>query len=111
MSAREEALAMPDSLMAVHEGRSLSFSPDWDGDGVSILFDGNSGDYWVLSPLTRALVSWVMRAGKLSREELLARARTDARADSSPGKADEDADTVLGELVQLAILSHTANPS
>lgn len=107
MSATDAAAPTPASFVIVDKGRSLSFSPAWDEDGVSVLFDGNSGDYWVLSPLTRALVSWVERAGTLPRVELLARGRAYAHATSEPG----DADTVLGELVQLAILSHTANPS
>lgn len=42
-------------------GRSLLFSPEWSCSDASVVFDSNSGDYWIVSKLavmlTRSLLS------------------------------------------------------
>ncbi|MFC5769714.1 hypothetical protein [Thauera sinica] len=40
-------------------GRSLCFSPAWTHEGASVVFDRNSGDYWVLDEAARRLASGV----------------------------------------------------
>jgi hypothetical protein len=40
----------------VRTGRRLRWSPPWDDGGGVLVFDGASGDYWVLSPAANGLL-------------------------------------------------------
>ena len=52
----EEALP-PHAVVQRSVGRDLAFSPDWDCSDARIVFDKNSGDYWVVSGLSAAVLS------------------------------------------------------
>lgn len=88
----------------VSPGRALRFSPDWQDEGVSVLFDANSGDYWVLTALARALVKQVGAAGP-SRLDLLLADEDVTAAAGEDGYKDEQTEAVLVQLVELGILS------
>ena len=42
--------------VGVRPGRLLIFSPRWDEEGVSVVFDKGSGDYWVIAEWTRDIL-------------------------------------------------------
>ena len=42
---------MPFDLVALVAGRSLCFSPKWECSEFGLVFDRNSGDYWIVSEL------------------------------------------------------------
>lgn len=93
--------------LSVLGGRALVFSPHWTDEGVSVLFDTNSGDYWALTPLAREIVSHATEAGSAETSALVS--FVVSRATSLEG-IDADETTirrVIDELVQLAILAHT----
>ena len=95
------------SILCILPGRSIAFSPEWRDDGLSVLFDRNSGDYWIVSALARRLVELLVQADRRSAEELehLAAQLPSADADESlPAVA-----AVLDELVQLGILGPFAD--
>lgn len=54
----------------VVRGRSLCFSPSWDSSEPSVVFDRNSGDYWVLAPLARTVVGLLSNGGPLTPVEI-----------------------------------------
>lgn len=41
---------------SIYPGRSLIFSPSWDEEGVSVVFDKGSGDYWIITDHARAIL-------------------------------------------------------
>lgn len=51
------------ATVKVTSGRALIFAPDWECSEAGVVFDSNSGDYWVVSSLS----AMVLR--KLSIEE------------------------------------------
>jgi len=54
-----------------YPGRSLAFSPPWREDGAAVIFDRNSGDYWVVSPLAREVVLRVATTGTQATDALV----------------------------------------
>lgn len=103
--AGETATARVGNVVRVLPGRSIAFSPEWRDDGLSVLFDRNSGDYWVVSALARKIVESVVRDDVRSEEELTAIALYALSHDGKTGVAAETARGVLGELVRLNILA------
>lgn len=51
-----------DDYVSLARGRSLMLSPVWPDDDASVLFDRNSGDYWVVTASARALVGRLISA-------------------------------------------------
>ncbi|MCB1951122.1 hypothetical protein [Denitromonas sp.] len=51
-----------DEYVLLASGRSLLLSPAWPDDDASVLFDRNSGDYWVVTASARALVDRLINA-------------------------------------------------
>lgn len=45
-----------EAALRLRAGRSLCFSPTWKDEGCSVVFDRNSGDFWVVTDRTRALL-------------------------------------------------------
>ena len=45
-------MTLPFDLVALVEGRSLCHSPKWDCSEFGLVFDRNSGDYWIVSELS-----------------------------------------------------------
>lgn len=56
VSEVEETLPQ-NALVRQFAGRDFAFSPDWDCSDARIVFDKNSGDYWVVSGLSSAVLS------------------------------------------------------
>lgn len=81
--------------VALLPGRDIIASPEWDADAPSLLFDRNSGDYWVVSSAARRIV--------------LAIGRGPAALDSLQQELDGRCDlpSVIDELVRRGILTHT----
>lgn len=100
--------------IALFPGRSIAFSPEWREDGVCVLFDRNSGDYWVVSGLARKIVENVSQDEGCDAEEL---ARVALCALPHEQRLDATLDTarnVLDELLRLEILAsgaHAGSPS
>lgn len=93
--------------LRILQGRAFAFSPEWSDEGASVLFDRNSGDYWVLSSLAREITRHAASAGPLDAPALIR--HIDSRTDV-PDLANADETTirrVIDELVQLSILAHT----
>ncbi len=89
----------------IFPGRSIAFSPEWREDGLCVLFDRNSGDYWVVSGLARKIVENVTQDEGCEREEL---ARLALHALSHEQRLDTTLDTarnVVDELLRLEILA------
>jgi hypothetical protein len=57
-------------MVALKTGRSLRFAPDWPCSDAAVLFDGNSGDYWVVSALAAKAVRSLQDHGPMARPEL-----------------------------------------
>lgn len=93
--------------LSVLQGRALVFSPKWGEDGASVLFDSNSGDYWLLSPLAREIVRYASEAGPADAPAISCHigAQTTALDDADIGET--TIRRVIDELVQLSILAHT----
>ena len=84
-------------------------SPPWQDEQAAVLFDSNSGDYWVVSPLAREIVmrSAGAGAGAQSIEALIRHvaSRRDDLEDFDGSAA--TAEKVIAELVQQGILAQT----
>lgn len=61
-----------------YSGRDCRLSPDWSDDGPSLVFDANSGDYWVVPSLALSVVKLVKAAGVCTSDEIF-EALTNAR--------------------------------
>jgi len=84
-----------DPLIELHSARDLLLGPEWDQEEPSALFDGNAGDYWILSPTARAVVTDLQKsAGGKSKRHLL---------EAIAAAADEDVEAIIDELVKLDI--------
>lgn len=46
------------------DGRFLVLSPAWPGEDTSVLFDRNSGDYWVITSPARAVIQHLVDAAR-----------------------------------------------
>lgn len=92
----------PGPSIRPYPGRSLALSPAWDGDGAAVVFDRNSGDYWIVSPLAHEVVRRIVTTGQEDTAELVHHL-TDA------GSRTTDTETtvigVIRELVQREILT------
>lgn len=98
MSGAADVYQALDRSVRLKSGRSFCFSPDWGSDEASILFDRNSGDYWVLAPEALAIV------------RLLSECQADATSQASvagAGGLQQEDGSLLQELVQAGILSYT----
>ena len=51
-------------------GRRLCWGGDWPCSEAAVLFDGNSGDYWVLSPTAGAAIRLLGESGPLTVEDI-----------------------------------------
>lgn len=60
-------------LIRITPGRSLCWSPAWPCSEAAVLFDANSGDYWVLSAHGQTAVRTLQASGALAQADLLAR--------------------------------------
>lgn len=78
-------------------GRFLLLSPEWSGEEASVLFDRNSGDYWVVTRPARALIDRLVGAGRPVRMDELGQ---DA---DHPGASDTS--RLVEELSALGILT------
>ncbi|QTQ37555.1 PqqD family protein, HPr-rel-A system [Aromatoleum petrolei] len=88
-------------------GRSLVFSPQWNDEGASVLFDSTSGDYWVLTPLAREIVRHTTDAGPTEASTLVRHVGSRASAFEGGEIAEATIRRVIDELVELSILAHT----
>jgi len=98
---------LDDAILKGFPGRTILCSPDWREDHATVLFDGNSGDYWIVSPLAREIVRLSTNAGLQSVEALVDHI---VAHEDEIGDFDGSETTirrVIDELVQLSILTHT----
>lgn len=51
-------------------GRSFCLGPDWSCSDAVVLFDRNSGDYWVVSSLAGQTIKALQTNGSMSLDEL-----------------------------------------
>lgn len=93
--------------LSVLHGRAFVFSPQWRDEGVSVLFDSNSGDYWLLSPLAREIVRHATEAGPADASAMIRHVGTQAIALDGGDSGEATIRRVIDELVQLSILAHT----
>jgi len=94
----------PRFRIGIFPGRSIAFSPEWRDDGLCVLFDRNSGDYWIVSALARKIVENVTQDDGCDIQEL---ARVALYALSHDQRVDmtlDSARNVLDELLRLEIL-------
>ena len=56
--------------MALQSGRSLRFAPDWPCSDATVVFDRNSGDFWVISSLSASALRLLQEHGSLAWPEL-----------------------------------------
>ena len=99
------------ALLHIRPGRSLVLSPEWRDDGLSVLFDRNSGDYWVVSATARKIVEHLAPDGPRIAGDLLRIAAAALSEDERPDAVDATASSVLDELVGLDILAAVSAPS
>jgi hypothetical protein len=59
-----------DSAVLVTPGRSLRFAPEWPCSEASVIFDRNSGDYWVVSLLASGALKLLQKHGSMTITEL-----------------------------------------
>lgn len=88
-------------------GRVIVRSPDWRDDHAHVLFDVNSGDYWIVSSLACEIVKLSTREGPSDVASLIQHL---VGHGNDCGDDDIDETTirrVIDELVQLSILAHT----
>ena len=53
-------------VAGVEFGRSLCFAPDWKCSDAAVLFDRNSGDYWVVSSSAKSILKLLQAGGPLA---------------------------------------------
>ena len=56
--------------MALQSGRSLRFAPDWSCSDATVVFDRNSGDFWVISSLGASALRLLQEHSSLAWPEL-----------------------------------------
>lgn len=93
--------------LIVLQGRALVFSPQWSDEDASVLFDSNSGDYWLLTPLAREIVSHATEAGPAEISTLVRHVGSPTAALEGVDIAETTIRRVIDELVELSILAHT----
>ncbi|NMG28758.1 hypothetical protein [Aromatoleum evansii] len=105
--ARNDPGARDSAALRGFPGRVIVRSPDWRDDHAHVLFDVNSGDYWIVSSLACEIVKLSTRDGPSNVESLIQHL-VGHGADSGADDVDETTiRRVIDELVQLAILAHT----
>jgi hypothetical protein len=103
----EPASLQRNAVLGILAGRSITYSPAWLDDGASVLFDRNSGDYWVVSLLARELVARCAESGDVGIEVLIRHVMdTLADTDDFDGSV-ATVEQVVAELVQLGVLAQT----
>ena len=93
--------------LSVLQGRALVFSPQWHDEGASVLFDGNSGDYWLLSPLACEIVRHAIETGPADESAMIRHIGAQATALDGVDTGETTIRRVIDELVQRSILAHT----
>lgn len=58
------------ALVSLAPGRHLRFSPDWNCSEARVVFDANSGDYWVVSLLASMILRQLQAHGPQSKPDL-----------------------------------------
>lgn len=59
-------------------GRDLHYSPRWANEGYSVIFDANSGDYWVVSDAARGIVESIAHGASCHLDEEIVSGLCDA---------------------------------
>lgn len=77
---------LSDEQFALVSGRSLRFSPAWDCSDARVVFDANSGDFWVLSALAADAVAVLAGQPVASLSAMRDRLSIDAAADPGAGE-------------------------
>lgn len=54
------------AVAKIEFGRSLCFAPDWQCSDAAVLFDRNSGDYWVVSASAIAILRLLQASGAVT---------------------------------------------
>lgn len=57
-------------VAGIYVGRSLRFAPHWLCSDAVVLFDRNSGDYWVVSTVAAATLELLQSRGAMSFADL-----------------------------------------
>jgi len=61
---------LPLTEVSLAYGRSLIFSPTWPCSDATVLFDRNSGDYWVISLLGARALKLLQTHGEMTVQEM-----------------------------------------
>ena len=88
-------------MLEVRKGRSLVFSPAWSKERTSVVFDRNSGDYWVVPETSRRILTLVNEGGYRYVAELRDRLTAEARTQEEP----EAFSRILDDLVAADLLT------
>lgn len=56
--------------LGVRAGRLISLGPVWSEADGHLAFDAASGDFWVLSSVSRRMVEWLVQEGPLESDVL-----------------------------------------
>lgn len=70
ISLGSESICHVFGVTSLVSGRFLRFAPDWSCSDAAVLFDRNSGDYWVLSFLATTVVKLLRTHGALALADL-----------------------------------------
>lgn len=87
--------------VSIKPGRSLCSSPKWESEGLLVLFDRNSGDYWIINQAAKLLLDALPEAGPTDVDQLLAQCHEITEA------AEADLAQVLMSLCRAGILEPT----
>lgn len=88
-------------------GRSWSVS-DWPDEVVAVVFDRNSGDFWLVPEITRRILLRLEASGSMPRAELIAGLAADPGLCTDRSEASRVLDDLLDKgLVAVAASRHT----
>lgn len=88
-------------VLEVRKGRSLVFSPAWSEEEASVVFDRNSGDYWVIPEISRRLLALVKEGSCVDVAELRDQLTAETRANVEPRVLSQ----ILDDLVAADLLT------
>lgn len=88
-------------MLEVRKGRSLIFSPAWSKEEANVVFDRNSGDYWVIPEVSRCILTLVNEGGHLYVGDLRERLTAEVWTRERP----EALSRILDDLVAADLLT------
>lgn len=71
LSVSTDFVVKPWKCLAAAPGRSLRFAPEWQCSDAKVVFDRNSGDYWVVSQLADLALKQLQNSTSITVSDLL----------------------------------------